>query len=95
MTTFSSKEQVIELWTKAQAVCFDVDSTVVTEEGIDVLADHCGAGEEVAAWTARAMGGNVPFHVGNHVDTKIQVVTTSYSFAGKVKLVSPVKTRYY
>ena len=44
------------------AVCFDVDSTVVTEEGIDILAEHCGAGAEVAAWTAKAMGGSVPFH---------------------------------
>ena len=32
------------------AFCFDVDSTVITSEGIDVLADHCGAGEAVAAW---------------------------------------------
>ena len=39
-----------------------MDSTVVTEEGIDVLADHCGAGAAVAEWTAKAMGGSVPFH---------------------------------
>mmetsp|Transcript_28077 Transcript_28077/g.89636 ORF Transcript_28077/g.89636 Transcript_28077/m.89636 type:complete len:97 (+) Transcript_28077:197-487(+) len=31
----------------ADAVCFDVDSTVIQEEGIDVLAAHCGAAEEV------------------------------------------------
>jgi len=37
-------EGVIPLWKQANAVCFDVDSTVVTDEGIDVLADHCGAG---------------------------------------------------
>lgn len=63
LSTFSRKEDVVELWRNAQAVCFDVDSTVVTEEGIDVLADHCGAGEAVAAWTLKAMGGSVPFHV--------------------------------
>merc|ERR1719231_2183852 len=45
----------------ADAVCFDVDSTVITEEGIDVLAEHCGAGAKVAEWTARAMGGDVKF----------------------------------
>lgn len=45
----------------ADAVCFDVDSTVCAEEGIDVLAAHCGAGAAVAEWTARAMGGGVPF----------------------------------
>jgi phosphoserine phosphatase len=42
-------------------VCFDVDSTVCTDEGIDELAAFCGAGVAVAALTARAMGGSVPF----------------------------------
>mmetsp|Transcript_7902 Transcript_7902/g.9061 ORF Transcript_7902/g.9061 Transcript_7902/m.9061 type:complete len:227 (-) Transcript_7902:40-720(-) len=56
-------EGIVDLWKKANAVCFDVDSTVVTEEGIDVLADQCGAGEAVAEWTKKAMGGSVPFHV--------------------------------
>ena len=46
---------------KAQAVCFDVDSTVIMEEGIDVLAAYKGAGEAVAALTAGAMGGTVLF----------------------------------
>jgi len=52
-----------QLWRTARAVCFDVDSTVVTEEGIDVLAHECGAGPAVAEWTRKAMGGSVPFHV--------------------------------
>ncbi len=43
---------------QADAVCFDVDSTVITEEGIDVLADYLGKGEEVKALTKRAMEGN-------------------------------------
>lgn len=34
----------------ASAVCFDVDSTVITEEGIDMLAAECGVGDEVAEW---------------------------------------------
>ena len=43
---------------RADAVCFDVDSTVIDEEGIDVLADTLGKGPEVAAWTAKAMEGD-------------------------------------
>ncbi|CAM9804397.1 unnamed protein product, partial [Choristocarpus tenellus] len=43
------------------AVCFDVDSTVCTEEGIDVLAEFCGASEAVAELTNRAMGGSMLF----------------------------------
>eukprot|EP00640_Fibrocapsa_japonica_P000425 CAMPEP_0113938178 /NCGR_PEP_ID=MMETSP1339-20121228/4591_1 /TAXON_ID=94617 /ORGANISM="Fibrocapsa japonica" /LENGTH=240 /DNA_ID=CAMNT_0000941167 /DNA_START=158 /DNA_END=880 /DNA_ORIENTATION=+ /assembly_acc=CAM_ASM_000762 len=46
---------------EADAVCFDVDSTVIQEEGIDVLAEYCGAGEKVAELTSRAMGGSMRF----------------------------------
>ena len=46
----------------ADAVCFDVDSTVIRVEGIDELAAYLGVGDKVAALTAAAMGGDVPFH---------------------------------
>lgn len=58
--TAPSKE-ILELWRNADAVCFDVDSTVCLDEGIDELAEFCGAGKAVAEWTAKAMGGSVPF----------------------------------
>lgn len=45
----------------ADCVCFDVDSTVVNEEGIDVLADYLGQGEAVAALTLQAMEGGMKF----------------------------------
>jgi phosphoserine phosphatase len=51
----------LELWRTAKAVCFDVDSTVIQDEGIDVLAAHSGLGTQVAQLTASAMGGKVPF----------------------------------
>jgi len=35
---------------RAGAVCFDVDSTVCTFEGIDELARHCNTAEAVAEW---------------------------------------------
>ena len=44
-------------------MCFDVDSTVLTEEGIDVLAAHLGKGAEVAALTSAAMNGGLPFRI--------------------------------
>uniref|UniRef100_A0A2M4CJ63 Phosphoserine phosphatase n=2 Tax=Anopheles darlingi TaxID=43151 RepID=A0A2M4CJ63_ANODA len=46
---------------KANIVCFDVDSTIITEEGIDELAQYCGKGSEVAALTKEAMGGSMTF----------------------------------
>jgi phosphoserine phosphatase len=45
----------------ADAVCFDVDSTVIGEEGIDVLAGHLGLYDMVSAVTHTAMQGNMPF----------------------------------
>uniref|UniRef100_A0A1B0AI36 Phosphoserine phosphatase n=1 Tax=Glossina pallidipes TaxID=7398 RepID=A0A1B0AI36_GLOPL len=42
-------------------VCFDVDSTVIREEGIDELADFCGKGSEVARVTKDAMAGTMTF----------------------------------
>lgn len=50
-----------EMLKRAQIVCFDVDSTIITEEGIDELAQFCGKGEEVAALTKEAMGGSMTF----------------------------------
>jgi phosphoserine phosphatase len=45
----------------ADIVCFDVDSTVIREEGIDELAEFCGKGEEVSNLTKEAMGGAMTF----------------------------------
>lgn len=45
----------------ADIVCFDVDSTVIVEEGIDELAEFCGKGEEVSNLTREAMGGAMTF----------------------------------
>ena len=36
-------------------MCFDVDSTVCLDEGIDELADFCGAGQAVAEWTTKQL----------------------------------------
>lgn len=53
--------KAIEALARADAVCFDVDSTVIQEEGIDVLAASLGKFEEVSAWTTKAMNGNTKF----------------------------------
>eukprot|EP00934_Nitzschia_sp_Nitz4_P008220 Nitzschia sp. Nitz4//scaffold241_size29735//2//694//NITZ4_008023-RA/size29735-processed-gene-0.5-mRNA-1//-1//CDS//3329543766//8210//frame0 len=54
-------QEAVEFLYKADAVCFDVDSTVVNEEGIDVLADFLGKGEAVSALTKQAMEGGLAF----------------------------------
>jgi len=42
-----SEKQVRLLWSKADCVCFDVDSTVCKTEAIDEIADFLGCGEQV------------------------------------------------
>jgi phosphoserine phosphatase len=53
---------VVSVLKSTPCVCFDVDSTVITTEGIDELAAFAGKKEAVSELTRRAMGGSVPFH---------------------------------
>jgi phosphoserine phosphatase len=59
-----SREAVLDLWKSLgakDAVCFDVDSTVIVDECIDELAEFVGVGDKVQAVTQKAMGGRVNF----------------------------------
>jgi len=49
------------LFLSADAVCFDVDSTVITGEGIDDLAHYCGVGKQVSQLTNKAMSEGLSF----------------------------------
>jgi len=67
----------MEALATADAVCFDVDSTVITEEGIDVLADSLGKGPAVAAWTLQAMEGDTKFQ--DALSARLQIMKPSRS----------------
>ncbi|KAB0799978.1 hypothetical protein PPYR_07858 [Photinus pyralis] len=54
-------EDVLKVWQRADAVCLDVDSTTIQEEGIDELAKFCGKGETIRNLTSKAMGGKMTF----------------------------------
>lgn len=56
-----NRDETVSTWRRADAVCFDVDSTVITNEGIDELAEFCGVGAKVREMTSNAMGGDVTF----------------------------------
>ena len=71
------KSKVQSVWHNADAVCFDVDSTVCMDEGIDSLAAFCGVGDKVKAWTNQAMGGSVTFQE---------------SFDARLKIINPTTT---
>ncbi|CAH2237413.1 jg11268 [Pararge aegeria aegeria] len=61
ISVMSPQQSVQETFRTADCVCFDVDSTVIQDEGIDELARFCGKGDEVKRLTAEAMGGNMTF----------------------------------
>jgi phosphoserine phosphatase len=55
----------------ADAVCFDVDSTVIKVEAIDEFAGYLGLGEEVAKLTRVAMQGGMLFQDALDVRLKL------------------------
>ena len=57
----NSSESIRDLWLNTDCVCFDVDSTVCTEEAIDELAKFQQVGTLVEAITRNAMGGTMSF----------------------------------
>jgi hypothetical protein len=69
-------EQAKTALARAEAVCFDVDSTVIQDEGIDVLAEHCGAGRAVAELTAKY---DIHAYTYIHVYIHIYIVMKSMS----------------
>lgn len=56
-----NSQEAAQIIQNADIVCFDVDSTVIREEGIDELARYLGKGEDVARLTKEAMKGSMTF----------------------------------
>lgn len=57
----TSSNNIRDIWQTADAVSFDVDSTVITEEAIDELANFCGKGKQITELTKKAMQGDMTF----------------------------------
>ncbi|XP_050421040.1 phosphoserine phosphatase isoform X2 [Adelges cooleyi] len=68
-------EAVKQIWQEADAVCFDVDSTVIQEEAIDELAKFCNKGPEVEKLTSSAMSGGMDFRQA--LAARLQIIQPS------------------
>jgi len=79
----------VEALAYADAVCFDVDSTVIQEEGIDVLAGSLGKGEEVSSWTKKAMDGNTKFE--DALAARLEIIQPSRASIEKCLIEHPLK----
>ncbi|WP_445512972.1 phosphoserine phosphatase SerB [Streptococcus suis] len=83
----------------------DVDSTLILEEGIDLLGEEAGLGEQVAAITERAMRGELDFEEalrervallkGLPVSVFDRIIQKIHFTPGAAELVSELKTRGY
>uniref|UniRef100_A0A7M5UKB3 Phosphoserine phosphatase n=1 Tax=Clytia hemisphaerica TaxID=252671 RepID=A0A7M5UKB3_9CNID len=68
-------DNIKELWSNADAICFDVDSTVCTGEAIDDFATFLGIGDQVAELTRRAMGEGLSFR--QSLDERLKLMKPS------------------
>lgn len=70
------EQRTKRIWKNADAVAFDVDSTVCQDEAIDELAKFLGVGEAVANVTRQAMNGRTRFR--DALRARLEVMRPSY-----------------
>ncbi|HEM6371674.1 TPA: phosphoserine phosphatase SerB [Streptococcus suis] len=83
----------------------DVDSTLILEEGIDLLGEEAGVGEQVAAITERAMRGELDFEEalrervallkGLPISVFDKIMEKIHFTPGAIELVKELKARGY
>jgi phosphoserine phosphatase len=66
----------------ARVVCFDVDSTLLTVEGIDELADLAGVKDQVQALTTAAMEGGLSFN--RALEQRLRLINPSRDLLSRV-----------
>ena len=88
-----SRAECQAAWRCADAVCFDVDSTVIVDEGLDQLAAYCGKGEQIRKMTLQAMGGNMEFREALRM--RLNVIRPSLETVQKfIRAHPPVLTKH-
>ncbi|XP_076029581.1 phosphoserine phosphatase isoform X2 [Oratosquilla oratoria] len=89
IASLPSKEKSKEIWRTADAVCFDVDSTVIQDEGLDQLAAFCGKAQEVKKITEQAMKGAMGFREALHL--RLNIIRPSLDKVQKFTKAHPPK----
>lgn len=87
--SYLNQHPVISLLRTCTAVCFDVDSTVQMDEGIDVLAEFAGKGDQVKALTASAMGGAMKFE--DTLKIRLDLIQPSRKMIAECLKIHPVR----
>ncbi|XP_015786987.1 phosphoserine phosphatase [Tetranychus urticae] len=77
------------IWRSADAVCFDVDSTVCRDEAIDELAKFAGVEKEVAEMTRVAMRGDCSFQ--DALAKRLELIKPSQHMVEKFITTKPLR----
>lgn len=85
----SSIEQCQAIWRNADTVCFDVDSTVIKDEGLDELAVFCGVGKQVKEWTNKAMGGSMRFRTA--LEKRLEIIQPTIDQITQFRETQPIR----
>jgi len=68
-------------WEDVDCFCFDVDSTIIIDEGIDELAKFCHKEDEVKNITMRAMGGSMDFRTA--LEYRLNIISPTLQMYNK------------
>ncbi|XP_041457069.1 phosphoserine phosphatase-like isoform X1 [Lytechinus variegatus] len=87
--TMATLEETMKIFQSCDAVCFDVDSTLIEDESIDELAAYCGVGEAVKDLTKQAMGGQMSYK--ETLEARLNLINPSRELMEKFIQQSPIK----
>lgn len=83
------------LWRELDAVCFDVDSTVCTDEAIDRLAEVCGVADAVKEWYPTANCISCFLNLGRTSQAMTGTVLFQDALAARLDIMRPSKAQVW
>uniref|UniRef100_A0A7D7QY02 Glycerol-3-phosphate dehydrogenase [NAD(+)] n=1 Tax=Chlamydomonas raudensis TaxID=284013 RepID=A0A7D7QY02_9CHLO len=81
----------LAIWHRAEAICFDVDCTITTNDGLDLLAEFMGKGEECEKITNQAMDGTVD--LSESLEQRLQIINCTPADVKRFIKANPPQSR--
>eukprot|EP00798_Chlamydomonas_sp_ICE-L_P022253 gene22253-29323_t len=83
--------EVLEIWQAADAVCFDVDCTLVKNDGLDLLAEFMGVRDQVEAVMAKRLEGTIS--LDDSLDERLKILDCTPEDIKNFLKANPPETR--
>ncbi|GAX75615.1 hypothetical protein CEUSTIGMA_g3059.t1 [Chlamydomonas eustigma] len=91
-TNLTPSQHVLDIWHKAEAVCFDVDCTVTVNDSLDLLAEYMGVGKEVENLTKKAMDGTLS--LGQALEERLKLINCKPKDIKSFLAANPPQSRF-